>query len=52
MMETVEDIPKKAILHGLPWNWESYGGYLDALSALGPAINICGWSATARRAST
>ena len=42
MMETVEDIPKKAILHGLPWNWESYGGYLDALEALGPAINICG----------
>ena len=42
MMETVEDIPKKAILHGLPWNWESYGGYLDALEALGPSINICG----------
>ena len=42
MMETVEDIPKQAILHGLPWNWESYGGYLDALAALGPAINICG----------
>ena len=42
MMETVEDIPKAAILHGLPWNWESYGGYLDALEALGPSINICG----------
>ncbi len=42
MMETVEDIPKNAILHGLPWNWESYGGYLDALAELGPAINICG----------
>ena len=42
MMETVEDIPKDAILHGLPWNWESYGGYLDALEALGPSINICG----------
>ena len=42
MMETVEDIPKDAILHGLPWNWESYGGYLDALEALGPAINVCG----------
>ncbi|HCP50384.1 MAG TPA: hypothetical protein DIT73_09170, partial [Gammaproteobacteria bacterium] len=38
----VEDIPKDAILHGLPWNWESYGGYLDALEALGPSINICG----------
>ena len=42
MMETVEDIPKQAILHGLPWNWESYGGYLDALEALGPSINIAG----------
>ena len=42
MMETVEDIPKNAILHGLPWNWESYGGYLDALEALGPSINIAG----------
>ena len=42
MMETVEDIPKNAILHGLPWNWESYGGYLDALEALRPSINICG----------
>ena len=42
MMETVEDIPKDAILHGLPWNWESYGGYLDAIEALGPSINICG----------
>ena len=42
MMETVEDIPKNAILHGLPWNWESYGGYLDALDSLGPAINVCG----------
>ncbi len=42
MMETVEDIPKDAILHGLPWNWESYGGYLDALEALGPSVNICG----------
>ncbi len=42
MMETVEDIPKDAILHGRPWNWESYGGYLDALESLGPSINICG----------
>ena len=22
MMETVEDIPREAILNGLPWNWE------------------------------
>ena len=42
MMETVEDIPKSAIMHGLPWNWESYGSSLDALEELGPSINICG----------
>ena len=42
MMETVEDIPREAILNGLPWNWESYGGYLDALQATAPAINIAG----------
>lgn len=42
MMETVEDIPAKAILEGLPWNWEGYGGYLDALETLDPAINVTG----------
>ncbi len=42
MMETVEDIPKHAILTGLPWDWESYGGYLDSLERLGPMINITG----------
>jgi N-acyl-D-aspartate/D-glutamate deacylase len=42
MMEAVEDIPKNAILQGLPWTWESYGGYLEALEALKPSINICG----------
>ena len=31
MMETVEDIPKRAILSGLPWDWDSYGGYLDSV---------------------
>jgi len=42
MMETVEDIPKEAILGGLPWDWEDYGGYLDALERLAPAINVAG----------
>ncbi|MFQ5698611.1 MAG: amidohydrolase family protein [Myxococcota bacterium] len=42
MMETVEDIPADAILNGLSWNWEDYGGYLDALEALAPAINVAG----------
>ena len=42
MMETVEDIPKNAILTGLPWDWESYGQYLDSIEKLDPAINITG----------
>ena len=42
MMETVEDIPKNAILTGLPWDWESYGEYLNSIEQLNPAINITG----------
>ncbi|MEM7020661.1 MAG: amidohydrolase family protein, partial [Pseudomonadota bacterium] len=42
MMETVEDIPKSAILEGLSWNWEHYGEYLDELESLNPAINVTG----------
>ena len=42
MMETVEDIPREAILGGLSWNWESYGEYLDELQRLNPAINVAG----------
>jgi N-acyl-D-aspartate/D-glutamate deacylase len=25
MMESVEDIPARSILDGMPWDWESYG---------------------------
>ncbi len=42
MMETVENIPKNAILTGLPWDWEDYGGYLDAIERLEPGINVAG----------
>ena len=42
MMETVEDIPKNAILTGLPWDWEDYGGYLDTVERLEPSINVAG----------
>jgi len=42
MMETVEDIPATAILEGLPWDWEGYGGYLDALERMAPAVNVAG----------
>jgi N-acyl-D-amino-acid deacylase len=33
LMEAVEDISADAIMDGLPWNWTSYGGYLDAPGA-------------------
>ena len=42
MMESVEDIPRQAILTGLPWDWRSYGEYLDSIEKLNPAINVCG----------
>jgi len=42
LMESVEDIAAEAILDGLPWNWTGYGGYLDSVQALKPALNIVG----------
>ncbi len=42
MMESVEDIPASAILGGLPWDWESYGDYLDTLDRLPKGINVAG----------
>jgi N-acyl-D-amino-acid deacylase len=42
MMESVEDIPARAILEGLPWTWTGYGGYLDALDGMDLGINAGG----------
>lgn len=42
MMEAVEDIPREAILSGLPWDWESYGEYLDSLDRHDLTINVTG----------
>ena len=42
MMESVEDIPRHAIMTGLPWNWNSYGEYLNAIERLNPTINLAG----------
>ena len=33
LMEGVEDIPEPVLTEGLPWNWETFGEYLDALGA-------------------
>lgn len=40
LMEGVEDIPGTALAEGLPWNWESFGDYLDALAAKPRDIDI------------
>lgn len=34
MMESVEDIPRDAILDGLAWDWETYGEYYDSLARM------------------
>jgi len=33
LMEGVEDIPEVVLTDGLPWNWETFEDYLDALGA-------------------
>ncbi|MEM7100489.1 MAG: amidohydrolase family protein [Pseudomonadota bacterium] len=42
MMESVEDIPRQAIIDGLPWDWSSYGEYLDSIERLNPTLNVAG----------
>ena len=31
LMESVEDIPGTALHEGIPWGWETFGQYLDAI---------------------
>ena len=40
LLEGVEDIPGTALTEGLPWNWETFPEYLDALAALPFSIDI------------
>jgi N-acyl-D-aspartate/D-glutamate deacylase len=42
-MESVEDIPASCILDGLPWDWESYGQYLDSIDRMPQGINAGGY---------
>ena len=42
MMESVEDIPATSILDGLPWDWITYGEYLDGVDRLPKGINVGG----------
>jgi N-acyl-D-amino-acid deacylase len=40
VMEGVEDIPGTALTEGIPWGWESFPDYLDALDRMPRAIDI------------
>ncbi|MGZ4713497.1 MAG: N-acyl-D-amino-acid deacylase family protein [Acidimicrobiia bacterium] len=42
MMESVEDIPAHAIMSGLPWDWQSYGEYLDSVERMPKGVNAGG----------
>ena len=42
MMESVEDIPRQAILDGLPWDWATFPEYLDSVQRMRPALNVVG----------
>ncbi|HEY2178258.1 MAG TPA: amidohydrolase family protein [Caulobacteraceae bacterium] len=40
LMEGVEDIPFPVLSEGLPWNWETYPDYLDALESRAFDVDI------------
>jgi len=40
LMEGVEEIPGTALAEGLPWNWETFPEYLDALDARARDIDV------------
>jgi N-acyl-D-amino-acid deacylase len=45
VMEGVEDIPEAVMAKGLPWNWESFPDYLDALSVRRWDIDVAAYIA-------
>ncbi len=40
LMEGVEDIPSAALHEGVPWNWESFPQFMDALEAMPRALDV------------
>ncbi len=42
LMESVEDIPRDAILGGLPWDWVTYGEYLASVDRMPKGLNVGG----------
>src|SRR6478735_10841900 len=42
LMESVEDVPREAIMTGLPWDWVTYGEYLDSIGRMPKGLNVGG----------
>ena len=42
LMESVEDIPRDAILNGLLWDWVTYGEYLASIDRMPKGVNVGG----------
>ena len=42
LMESVEDIPRDAIMSGLPWDWVTYGEYLASVGRMPKGVNVGG----------
>jgi len=40
LMEGVEDIPGSALAEGIPWGWESFAEYMDAVGRMPHAIDF------------
>ena len=40
MFAFVEDVPADALIHHVPWTWEDYAGYRDAIDVRGAGVNI------------
>ena len=40
LLQFVEGMPLDALRAGLPWTWEDYPGYLDALEGQGVGVNV------------
>jgi N-acyl-D-aspartate/D-glutamate deacylase len=42
-LERAEDIPREAMIEGIPWSWETYPEYLDTLDAMPKGLNYAGF---------
>src|SRR5881392_454008 len=51
MLAKVEAMPLASLEQGVPWSWQSYGEYLQALDRA-PASTACPWRRTRRSGTT